>query len=594
MSSTPGPLGLRALSGADAADAADAADPADPAGPVGPANPADAPGLGDGAERAVAAGAIRCDRAAQPRRVGRGGQSCPGDRAGESRRLGRAGRAGCLAGALFIVSGVVTALSAALPSYARANRALLVAFGVGAAVAGALAVVAPWDQWGQRSTLVLVPVALVTIAGANHVGFSPFTYPIYWVVVFCWVGATQAKGTSLRVAPLACLAYLVPLVAPPIGHAIGAAELVSSLVEVIAVCVVVGETIAATYARADAARQSAEGRAELLSALARSAPLVGVLDSSAVLSGVVDTLVALGFEAASLCVLDPVGPGYRVVESHGRSVTDATFVDKAKFVTDALAAVRQHDGVVLLDDAGSAGCAGGSASNRRRVIAAPVRVGGQLEAVLLAGVAPGADPGAETGDEPGAEAVALLAQQAGWALDNARRYAEERRVKDLMVEAARRDQLTGVGNRRHATSLLDRLRPGDALIVLDLDHFKNVNDAHGHQAGDEVLAELGEHLRGFLGDPDLSARWGGEEFIVVLGGVGEAAGARADAMIEDWRARLPGTTYSAGVALHLPGSAAWETLSRADEALYLAKRLGRDRVVSADLVSLGGRVETCA
>ena len=78
------------------------------------------------------------------------------------------------------------------------------------------------------------------------------------------------------------------------------------------------------------------------------------------------------------------------------------------------------------------------------------------------------------------------------------------------------DDLTGLGNRRRANSLLDSLDDGDALAILDLDHFKRVNDTLGHHRGDEVLQELGEFLLRTVRDHDTVARYGGEEFIVVI------------------------------------------------------------------------------
>ena len=172
----------------------------------------------------------------------------------------------------------------------------------------------------------------------------------------------------------------------------------------------------------------------------------------------------------------------------------------------------------------------------------------------------------------------LVGEVIAWAL--AARHAalaslEEARA--ALAEAATRDPLTGVGNRRHGAALLDALAPGDAVLVVDVDRFKAVNDAYGHGAGDRVLASLGAHLRAALRDADAVARWGGEEFLVVLRGPDPQARATAERLLEGWRTGGHRTTFSAGVATHVAGRSPTATLEAADRALYAAKAAGRDR-----------------
>jgi len=176
------------------------------------------------------------------------------------------------------------------------------------------------------------------------------------------------------------------------------------------------------------------------------------------------------------------------------------------------------------------------------------------------------------------EAFELLAGQAGRALENAQRYEEERRAREVLTEVSMRDELTGVGNRRHAVGLLDSLQAGDAVVLIDLDNFKDVNDTDGHAAGDAVLVALAHHLRSCVRDADLIARYGGEEFVVVLREAGTHALHTTERLLEEWRRGRPRTTYSAGVAVHGPETKPSLTLARADAALYAAKRMGRDRV----------------
>jgi diguanylate cyclase (GGDEF)-like protein len=171
-----------------------------------------------------------------------------------------------------------------------------------------------------------------------------------------------------------------------------------------------------------------------------------------------------------------------------------------------------------------------------------------------------------------AEIVARTVAQ----LDQA--WAESERRAALLHILAERDELTGVGNRRHAGALLETLVPGDAVLMIDLDLFKAVNDYSGHAAGDQVLQELGAYLQGALRDSDLVARYGGEEFLVVLRQASDTASVAANRLLRGWRARRPRTTFSGGVAVHEEATAPTVTLTRADMALYEAKRNGRNRV----------------
>ncbi|MEO7429363.1 MAG: GGDEF domain-containing protein [Acidimicrobiales bacterium] len=150
----------------------------------------------------------------------------------------------------------------------------------------------------------------------------------------------------------------------------------------------------------------------------------------------------------------------------------------------------------------------------------------------------------------------------------------------LLERANLTDDLTGVGNRRRANALLDTMAPGDAVALLDLDHFKMVNDTLGHAEGDRVLMELGKYLLDAVRDADCVARFGGEEFLILLRGAGDEAGAIIERLLAGWRGSGFGVTLSAGVAIHVAGCGPTTTLKRADGLLYQAKADGRDRVVT--------------
>jgi len=148
----------------------------------------------------------------------------------------------------------------------------------------------------------------------------------------------------------------------------------------------------------------------------------------------------------------------------------------------------------------------------------------------------------------------------------------------LCASEARTDELTGLGNRRFGERLLARIMPGDVVMLLDLDHFKEVNDTFGHAGGDRLLRDLGAYLRGALRDGDSVARFGGEEFLVVVkGGCGDAAEV-AERLRRGWHDQHPAATFSVGVTVHDAARTVAATYGQADTALYRAKQAGRDRV----------------
>jgi diguanylate cyclase (GGDEF)-like protein/PAS domain S-box-containing protein len=162
-----------------------------------------------------------------------------------------------------------------------------------------------------------------------------------------------------------------------------------------------------------------------------------------------------------------------------------------------------------------------------------------------------------------------------------RQSSEARKREMFLRETANTDPLTGVGNRRLVDRLLEMLSPGDALVLIDLDNFKLVNDRLGHQFGDRVLIDLAEHLKSQLRDGDEVARYGGEEFLVVLRNAREGGIKFATRMAVDWASTAPAATFSAGVAIHHEGAPSAATFRLADQALYQAKRNGRNCVVQA-------------
>lgn len=174
----------------------------------------------------------------------------------------------------------------------------------------------------------------------------------------------------------------------------------------------------------------------------------------------------------------------------------------------------------------------------------------------------------------------------GMLIDISRRKDLEAQLKRL----ATTDELTGLFNRRHGSEVLrlevDRAkRSGDpfSLILLDIDHFKGVNDRFGHDAGDKVLADVAALLRDRLRRTDVAARWGGEEFAVILPDTGRDGGREfaADLLERMGEIRTPdgnGLSASFGVVAYGGDESASELVKRADRLMYRAKSGGRARV----------------
>jgi diguanylate cyclase (GGDEF)-like protein len=180
---------------------------------------------------------------------------------------------------------------------------------------------------------------------------------------------------------------------------------------------------------------------------------------------------------------------------------------------------------------------------------------------------------------PGSAARALLERHLATFLLDARLVLQLSGQNERLAESASTDLLTGLPNRRMLERALGRLSADDTVIMLDLDHFKQVNDTFGHAAGDAVLRVFGRVLGGTVRGRDVVGRFGGEEFLVVLPSV-EGADAFLSRLRAEWLAKRPfPVTFSAGIAASAGDPD--ETVSLADQALYQAKKAGRDQWIWA-------------
>jgi diguanylate cyclase (GGDEF)-like protein len=220
--------------------------------------------------------------------------------------------------------------------------------------------------------------------------------------------------------------------------------------------------------------------------------------------------------------------------------------------------------------------------NAHNVVVAPVAVDGEDLGIAVAEWGGGADARIPTST---VQALAQASMHTALALRNAR-------LLDEIERLATRDSLTGLANRRLFDESLrreaarsQRLGSPLSLLVLDVDHFKQVNDSYGHQTGDDVLCDVADALVTNTKNFDVAARYGGDEFVVLLPGCSREDAIGVAQRVRNEIARQVGeapVTISGGIATMPDNAADAERLmAAADAALYEAKRTGRDRVASS-------------
>ena len=192
--------------------------------------------------------------------------------------------------------------------------------------------------------------------------------------------------------------------------------------------------------------------------------------------------------------------------------------------------------------------------------------------------------------------TSLIVVVVGWPIAYffLRQQARLKSMAGKLVWAANYDDLTKMTNRRtfieKAAAMIDADDSGKgvgALLYLDVDRFKSINDTFGHAAGDKLLVALSAAIRSCVRDGDLAGRIGGEEFAVLLAHAGSDEARRVAERIRLAVSKVSDSTgiidrkitISIGLVLHRPGQSLDETMSQADQFLYAAKEQGRDRVV---------------
>ena len=462
---------------------------------------------------------------------------------GESRRL-----AGHAAGMIFILGGLIAAAQAfTMPGYSQLAVRTVMAIGVLGMIAGATMLRLPWQRLPQRVLLLAVIPALLLIGLGNWVNPDPYLTGVFFFPVAMWLGMAQPQGTVLAVSPLFVFTYWWPLSIVP--HAPG---LTRSVPYVIALCVLAGESLAWLTARLDAAQQRLRdhGERRFQALLAASSDTTVVLDATGEVTYASPSAVrVLHLPEAQL---------------HGQRM--AAFIRSQVHPDDAEVLSSTLTQLMTNTDTPQTVCF--------RVADSAGRTWHDVEGV-----------GRNLLEDEAVRGILL----------NLRDVSERTQLERELTQQAFTDQLTGLPNRtllhdRTVQALHLAARHGftTALLLIDLDRFKEVNDTLGHNYGDVLLQLMAQRLGTVLRDSDTVARLGGDEFAVLLPQI--ATIEDAIAVVEKVRAAVEAPFLVNGLTMDVDASiglAAYpdhasnadELLQRADVAMYAAKAAHLDYVI---------------
>jgi GGDEF domain-containing protein len=152
---------------------------------------------------------------------------------------------------------------------------------------------------------------------------------------------------------------------------------------------------------------------------------------------------------------------------------------------------------------------------------------------------------------------------------------------ESLYDSATRDPITGVGNRHQASGLIAALRPGDGLLLIEVDDFESLRRGQGDVAANLVLGQVGLHLRNGTRNGDVIARYGDHQFVVALRDLKAPIDSVVERLLASWSAASMSRTITVGAALHLDGEAPLRTVERAEDALASARRRGGARAATA-------------
>jgi diguanylate cyclase (GGDEF)-like protein/PAS domain S-box-containing protein len=445
---------------------------------------------------------------------------------------------------LYIMGAMATIVAMQLRPLTDLQRSSILVVCLAGMAVSTVAWVLPWQRWPRSRTVILVPLAFFFISAGHTIALNPFEFGAYLLAGFIWVGAVHPRGTSLRLLPLLWVAYLAPIV---LGRSIGLEQALPGLITTTFLCLIVGETLA--WLVASLRHVHEELATQRIGARYR-----------ALVRNVSDLVVVVDAAGRTLFIAPSVERmlGFAPSELRSRRLTE--LVTEA----DASEALRLFERLSRQP--------GSSTTQEWRMAHADgsTRV---IEAVVV-----------NLAEDPDIGGLVLTGRD----------VTERHALETQLSHEALHDSLTGLANRllfqdrvAHAIARTQRQRGQVAVLFLDLDEFKDVNDSLGHQTGDIVLQVVADRLSRGVRAADTVARLGGDEFaILVEDGRGpDDVTALAERLLDE--VRRPITAHdteleiraSVGIVFADPGTTDAEALVRdADIAMYAAKDLGKDRI----------------
>jgi diguanylate cyclase (GGDEF)-like protein/PAS domain S-box-containing protein len=449
-----------------------------------------------------------------------------------------------IAAGLWIFSSVLVLLAELIvaPAAGSSRVSSIVVCGISVG-AGVVIWILPWNRWRRSATLWLVPLSFATIGINLRLGDgNGYLYAITFLIVFVWLGLGHPRGTSVRYAPLLALGYLAPLMGTDTRQA---ALGMASAIFVVPCCILVGEAVAwgvAILGQSEFAL--AESRARYAGSFEEAPVGIGLASS--------DGVVLRANKAFGQIV------GYPPEELQGRNLSEFTHPD------DWADNIRKIRALV-------AGEIDTYNMEKRYLHAQGHEVWVSVNASCAR-------------DWPGGPPY-VIAQ-----IED---ITERRALREQLAYTAVHDQLTGLPNRRMFMDRLERsLLVAEeagrhvALMFLDLDRFKLINDGLGHDAGDRLLQRVAQRLQHAIRGNDLVARFGGDEFTVLCEVVDEEEALEIAGRLQVAMARPLAESdneqfVSLSIGMSISSSETKEAASllrQADVAMYRAKDGGPSRI----------------
>ncbi len=445
--------------------------------------------------------------------------------------------AGRMVSILFVLSGVITSSSALFLQIAYINRVGVIGVGLFGVLVGMVSLFLPWHRWPRHVMLVFVPLAFVLISLHNVFGdANPYRYSIFYMVVFLWIGIAQPRGTSFWFIPLFAVSYLAPLLLLKKTD-----SAISSVFYTLPVSLVVSELLAWVAERLHKVQTTlGQSEARFRSLVQHASDMVILIDNDSTiryLSPSVERI--LGYDLSTLRHT----PLLQLV--HEDDVASVRAILNLALHQPGVSApfecrVRHQDGTW------------------RHIETVSTNL---LNDVNVQGM-----------------------------VLNSRDITERKALEAQLTHQAFHDPLTGLVNRaafsdrvEQALTRVDRKGSTLAVLFLDLDNFKAVNDRLGHAAGDQVLVILADRLRECIRVTDAAARLGGDEFAILLEDIPDTTsvvqvaerllGSLGQPFMLDGQELRVGV--SIGIAWSHVGQSTADLLRHADIAMYSVKHAGK-------------------